>query len=156
MAKGERDSGRDIGPIGTGSRLVVGAFVAAVPVAAWGIGWWDIAAAVIAFPLIAAAAYAWVIVLRRAAASRLARVHHIWAGLVLLLVIGAATLVTFLTPADAVAIWVFFGGSMLVAAVKGYGGCEVLALPNAISGRRDQIGCILYGPIDAAEARHRG
>jgi hypothetical protein len=156
MGRGERDSGRDIGPIGTGSRVVVGALVAAVPVAAWGIAWWDLAAAVIAFPLIAAAAYALVVGLRRGAASRLARVHHIWSCLVLLLVIGVATLVTFLTPADAVAIWVFFGGSMLVAAVKGYGGCEVLALPNAISGRRDQIGCILYGPIDAAEARHRG
>jgi hypothetical protein len=156
MARPERDSGRDIGPIGTGSRVVVGALVAAVPVTAWGIAWWDVAAAVIAFPLIAAAAYAFVVGLRRGPASRLARAPYIWSGLVLLLVVGAATLVTFLTPADAVAIWVFFGGSMLVAAVKGYGGCEVLAVPNAISGRRDQIGCILYGPIDAAETRRGG
>jgi hypothetical protein len=29
----------------------------------------------------------------------------------------------------------------------------VLAFPNAITGRRDRIGCILYTPIDAAEAR---
>jgi hypothetical protein len=44
---------------------------------------------------------------------------------------------------------------MLLAAVRGYGGCEVLAFPAAITGRRDRIGCILYTPIDAAEARHR-
>jgi hypothetical protein len=31
----------------------------------------------------------------------------------------------------------------------------VLAIPNAITGRRDRIGCILYTPIDAAEARSK-
>lgn len=29
--------------------------------------------------------------------------------------------------------------------------CEVLAIPNLVSGHDDQIGCILYTPIDGAE-----
>jgi len=46
---------------------------------------------------------------------------------------------------------------MLLAALRGYGGCEVLAAPNLLGGRRDQFGCILFTPIDRAEAwRERG
>jgi hypothetical protein len=46
---------------------------------------------------------------------------------------------------------------MLVAALRGYAGCEVLAIPNTITGecpRNDRIGCIIYTPIDVAEARY--
>jgi hypothetical protein len=39
------------------------------------------------------------------------------------------------------------------AAVRGEAGCEMLAFPNAITRRKDRIGCILFTPIDAAEAR---
>jgi hypothetical protein len=52
-----------------------------------------------------------------------------------------------------VVFWVFIGSSMLLGAARGDAGCEVLAFPNAITGRRDRIGCILFTPIDAAEAR---
>jgi hypothetical protein len=34
----------------------------------------------------------------------------------------------------------FYGGSMLVAAARGYAGCEVLAVSNWLLGRDDQIG----------------
>ncbi|MGH2872133.1 MAG: hypothetical protein ACRDL5_06685, partial [Solirubrobacteraceae bacterium] len=57
------------------------------------------------------------------------------------------------TPANGnVSIWVWLGASMLLAAARGYGGCEVLAASNLIGGRRDEIGCILYTPIDRFEA----
>lgn len=46
---------------------------------------------------------------------------------------------------------IFFGGSMLVAAVRGYRGCEVLAVSNWILGRNDQVGCVLFSPIDHLE-----
>ena len=71
------------------------------------------------------------------------------------LVIAIATALTFVTPVDAPAIWLFFGVSMLVAAVRGQGGCEVVALPNVLFGREDRVSCILYGPLDAVESRHR-
>jgi len=51
------------------------------------------------------------------------------------------------------AAFVFYGASMLVAAVRGYAGCEVLAASNWILVRDDQVGCLFLGPIDAAERR---
>jgi hypothetical protein len=47
----------------------------------------------------------------------------------------------------------FYGASMLLAAVRGYGGCEVLAVPNWLLRRDDQVGCVLFAPVDALERR---
>lgn len=70
-----------------------------------------------------------------------------------------AFLVLYLTPLYAPALSVtsgaaliFFGGSMLVAAVRGYRGCEVLAVSNWILRRDDQVGCVLFSPIDRLES----
>jgi hypothetical protein len=49
----------------------------------------------------------------------------------------------------------FYGASMLVAAVRGYAGCEVFALSNWLLRRDDQVGCAPFWPIDAFEARRR-
>jgi hypothetical protein len=49
----------------------------------------------------------------------------------------------------------FYGATMLVAAGRGYGGCEVLAVSNWVLGRDDQIGCLLFEPLDRAERTHR-
>lgn len=46
---------------------------------------------------------------------------------------------------------VFYGASMLIAAVRGYGGCEVLAVSNWVLRRDDQIGCMVLSPIDHLE-----
>ena len=137
---------RDIGPVGTASRVVGGLLFVALPVAVWGLGWWDVAASVAGFPLLALAAG---VLLPRARPV-------LWAWGVFAAVLGAATLVTFVTPVDATAIWVFLGVSTLLGAARGYGGCEVLAIPNVIMGRRDRVGCLIYSPIDALEARYAG
>ena len=63
---------------------------------------------------------------------------------------------TFVTPANGVAVWIWIGASLLLAAARGQGGCELLSFPNAITGRRDRIGCVVFTPIDAAEARRAG
>ena len=47
----------------------------------------------------------------------------------------------------------FYGGSMLLAAARGYAGCEILAISNWILRRDDQLGCVVFSPIDAVEAR---
>jgi len=47
----------------------------------------------------------------------------------------------------------FYGGSMLLAAARGYAGCEVLAVSNWLLRRDDQVGCVPFWPIDALE-RH--
>lgn len=48
---------------------------------------------------------------------------------------------------------IFYGTTMLVAAARGYAGCEVLAISNWVLGRDDQVGCLLFEPIDRAERR---
>jgi hypothetical protein len=48
----------------------------------------------------------------------------------------------------------FYGTSMLLAALRGYAGCEILAVSNWLLRRDDQIGCVVFLPIDHFE-RHR-
>ena len=48
---------------------------------------------------------------------------------------------------------IFYGASMLLAAARGYAGCEVLAVSNWLLRRDDQVGCIVFAPVDAAERR---
>ncbi len=51
------------------------------------------------------------------------------------------------------AAFVFYGASMLLAAARGYAGCEVLAISNWILRRDDQVGCLVLSPIDGYERR---
>ena len=46
---------------------------------------------------------------------------------------------------------IFYGMSMVLAAVRGYAGCEVLAVSNWLLRRDDQVGCVLFLPLDHAE-----
>ena len=50
---------------------------------------------------------------------------------------------------------VFYGASMWLAALRGYGGCEVLAISNWVLGRDDQVGCFVLSPVDYMERRLR-
>ena len=137
---------REIGPIGTLARIVAGAAAITLPIALEGIGWWDVPALAVA-PLVAAG-------LAMLITSVLGSVHGLAGCALIAALFAAAFAVGEATPAHGdVVFWGFFGASMLLAAVRGDGGCEVLAFPNAITGREDQIGCILFSPIDAAEAR---
>ncbi len=63
-------------------------------------------------------------------------------------VIGIAAFVLLLVPA-----LLFYGASMLLAAVRGYGGCELFAASNRLFKRDDQIACPVFTPIDAVETR---
>ncbi|MGH2865850.1 MAG: hypothetical protein ACRDJX_11470 [Solirubrobacteraceae bacterium] len=132
----------------------------ALPIALDGFGWWDAGVALVALPVIAAVLAALVMaVSRRLAPGSLASRHAICSpagcSLIVLLVLANGAFAA-LTPANAtVTIWVWLGASMLLAAARGYGGCEVLAVSNLISGRRDEIGCILYTPIDRFEAARK-
>jgi hypothetical protein len=68
----------------------------------------------------------------------------------------AAGLVLFLIPATRVATLLFYGLSLLLAAIRGYAGCEVLAISNWLLKRDDQVGCVVFSPIDAVEDRLTG
>lgn len=47
----------------------------------------------------------------------------------------------------------FYGVAMLLAAIRGYAGCEVLAISNWLLRRDDHIGCLIFSPIDQLERR---
>lgn len=49
----------------------------------------------------------------------------------------------------------FYGASMLLAALRGYAGCEVLAVSNWLLRRDDQVGCAVFSPIDQLDKRIR-
>lgn len=51
------------------------------------------------------------------------------------------------------AVLLFIGMSMLLAAARGYAGCEVLAFSNWLLRRDDELGCVLLSPIDHVERR---
>ena len=53
-------------------------------------------------------------------------------------------------PATAGAAFLFYGGSMVIAAATASGGCEVTAVSNLLLRRDDQVGCALFLPVDAA------
>ena len=62
----------------------------------------------------------------------------------------------FLVPETQDAVLLFFGSSLVLAALRGYAGCEVLAISNWVLRRNDQVGCLVYSPIDELEARMTG
>ena len=51
------------------------------------------------------------------------------------------------------AVLVFYGLSMLLAALRGYAGCESLAISNWLLNRNDQLGCLVFGPVDYTEGK---
>lgn len=50
---------------------------------------------------------------------------------------------------------IFYSVSMLVAAVRGYAGCEIFAIPSWFNRRDDRMACPVFSPVDRAEARSR-
>lgn len=146
---------RDIGPGATAARAAVGMALVVLGLLT-DPSWWDVAAAVVLYPALA--------VLVAAGLARVLRSGVVrggdggWTGretgaslLVGVVVVVAGVVLTFVSPVDGPSLYFFLGGSMLLAAAKGYAGCEVLALPNLLLGRRDAVWCVLFSPLDRAE-----
>jgi hypothetical protein len=51
------------------------------------------------------------------------------------------------------AVVIFYGVSMLIAAIRGYAGCESLAISNWLLKRDDQLGCLFFSPIDFVDRK---
>lgn len=47
---------------------------------------------------------------------------------------------------------VFLGASLVLASVRGYTGCEILAYSNLLLSRRDEMGCVVFSPLDRLDA----
>jgi hypothetical protein len=49
----------------------------------------------------------------------------------------------------------FLGISLLFAAIRGDGGCELMSIPAALFGKGSNLACIVFSPIDSLERRLR-
>lgn len=146
---------RQIGSIGTAARICLGlVFVGSVVRGEWLRGWVPAAWALglLGFP---AVLLAWQWVRARRAPARLQATNPL--GFALNCAIFFAL---YLTPLYAPALaftsdaaLIFYGLSMLLAAVRGYAGCEVLAISNWLLRRNDEVGCVVFAPIDHLEQR---
>lgn len=135
---------REIGPVGTAARVAVG--LTAIGAAAWtGPSLLEALVGLILVPLVVTL----VMSLRGAEAPPLRAHGPIWH------VVNIAAGVAFFSVAPVSAL-LFYGASMLVAAWRGYGACELLAFPNLIRRRDDQLACPLFLPVDLAESRVTG
>ncbi|MGH3190739.1 MAG: hypothetical protein ACRDOL_26445 [Streptosporangiaceae bacterium] len=146
---------RAIGAAGTAARILVGAVLLGSVVSGEASRGWRPAAWVLAllvFPAAALAA-AWVRARRHRAGLRATGP----AGHAVNAAVFAALYATpwYAPPlgftSDAALI--FYGASLLLAAARGYAGCEVAAVPNWLLRRDDQVGCVVFAPVDALERR---
>jgi hypothetical protein len=134
---------RRIGPWGTAARVFVGSAMIAVEIVL-GIDAVDALLGLVVFPL----AVVVIVAIRGLGASPL-RLTGAMGHCVNCAIIVSA----FVFAPDAALL--FYGVSMLVAAVRGSGGCELFALSNWLWRRDDEIACPIFWPIDRAEARDR-
>ena len=74
-----------------------------------------------------------------------------WLGA--LLAVGPVLGVAVLGDAFTVSAILYIGISLLIIALLGDPGCEVLAIPRLIMGRRTHLACLLFSPLDWVEER---
>jgi len=139
-----REHGRAIGVIGTLARVVCGLGLLYLPWWDYGLQWHDVLLGLVGFPAVVLLGQ-WLRLRRTAAPLRAT-------GVVGHLVNCGIAAVLLLTPATADAADLFYGTSLLLAALRGYAGCEVLAVSNWLLRRDDQVGCPVFLPIDAVES----
>lgn len=151
----EQWQGKDIGPIGTMARIglglglvgsvVYGQLVGRFSLAAWVLGlvgfstltlvwhWWRIRSRPVPFRDM----------------SVLSLVVSVALPLALYFTWWYAPTISFTSDA----ILIFIGLSMVLAALRSYAGCEMLAFSNWLLHRRDQLACAVFTPIDSLEWR---
>jgi hypothetical protein len=157
---------RQIGGIGTAARVVLGLVLLLLGVTGGhvsvipgqvGSGFEPLPVAVglVGFP---AVVLAWQWLRARLAPSRLQATGPVSSTINILVFIALVLTPSYARPLSftAVAALVFYGASMLLAALRGYSGCEVTAISNWILGRDDQVGCLVLGPVDDLERRLKG
>jgi hypothetical protein len=147
----EKHKNRNIGTLGTIARVFVGLLFLS-PLFFGRFQWFEIFLGLIVVPGI-------IVALQRMHASKKLeplRATGVWGFIINLMIFLAFYLTPLYFPplsftSDVVLI--FYGGSMLLAALLGYAGCEVTAISNWILRRDDQIGCVVFTPIDYVETR---
>jgi hypothetical protein len=144
-----RRSARRIGPVGTSTRLLVAAgllYLALFKGTSWGGRWYDLLLGLVVLPGVMLTL---ALVARRRGSGPL-RLTGSTAT-----VLNCAVIIALLVdPYTGRGAELFYGATLLVAALRGQPGCESTVLSNAILRRDDQVGCPVFSPIDRLEARH--
>jgi hypothetical protein len=136
-----------IGPAGITARLVLGLVLIVLAIFWRDPEWGDVLLGLVLLPAISIALFSWRARRSPSPLRATGPIGHL---------VNAAVFVSlFLIPATAGAAFLFYGSSMVVAARRRAGGCEITAISNAVLERNDQIGCMVFAPIDIAEARLR-
>jgi hypothetical protein len=146
---------RQIGPIATALRAAAGLALLYLAGAAeggsWDVSWYD---PIVGFVVLPGAMIALGLAARRYATGPVCFTGI--RGHVLNIVMIVALVAIPYTAGGAV---LFYGASLLVAALRGQRGCEATVISNLILRRDDQVGCPFFWPVDEAEAwlaRRRG
>ncbi|MGH9030727.1 MAG: hypothetical protein ACRDZV_01255 [Acidimicrobiia bacterium] len=135
---------RHLGVLGTAARVAVGVGFL-VGAAQIGIGTIDIVLGVVA----ANAVIIGVLALRGPDAPPLRMTGP--ASHAVNIVVPIVMLNVFAVPA-----LLFYGSAMLLAAVRGYGACEMFAASNWLRRRDDQFGCPFFLPFDLLDQHQSG
>jgi hypothetical protein len=145
------DAERRIGPAGTAVRVIVALglvyLAGGADGLAWSVEWYDPLLGLVALPALT--------VLLGLAARRYASRPLRFTGPLGHALNCAVILALVANPYTGGAVALFYAAALLVAVWRGQAGCEVTVLSNWILRRDDQVGCPLFAPIDAAEARRR-
>ena len=116
-------------------------------------GGWRLGSWLLAIVVLPGVVLAWQARRARRGAPRLVATgpmaHLVNVGVFFALYLGGEVVPAFDFTSDAALI--FYGASMLLAAMRGYPGCEVLAISNWILRRDDQVGCAVFFPVDVLE-----
>ena len=143
---------RGIGAVGTVGRVVVGLgflYLGLTHVSSeWRAEWIDVGLALGAIP----AGVVLFLLLRSRFTKEPLRAYGLL-GYAVNCGVGA---VLFSIEATQPAAFLFYGSTLLLAATWGYAGCEIFAISNFLLRRNDQVGCAVFTPMDAAEARLTG
>ncbi len=145
-----RNTGRGILPIGTSARIFVGMgllyFALFDSPFRWGIQWHEALLGLLGFPAVTIVGVS----LWRVLAGTSAPIRGM-GHLGMCTAIGVL-FALFALPFTQGAAALFLGSSLLLAGIRGYAGCEVTAISNWLLRRDDQVGCMVFSPLDAAEA----
>ncbi len=152
MAESTTSAARAIRPIGTLARVVVGAaaIVAAFFVDGGVVLPDSLGLAAVVVGLVIAPAVVTVVLASRGRAAAPLRFDGAL-GHFLNIGVGVAFFVLATNAA-----FLFYGAAMLLAAVRGYAGCELFAVANLVLGRDDQVVCPIFTPIDQYEEHKAG
>lgn len=153
---------REIGPLGTIARILAGIAALLLLAVTEGLSVWNLGTGLVGLPIVATLALRGLSMLhpdaisgdgdcRTVVRAGPCTTECLLLALVALLVVG----VGFVTPITEGAILIWLGVSFLLAAFLGYEGCELVAIPNLLTGRQDRLPCFLFNPIDRVEARSR-